>query len=79
MNSLFKLCWKMASRIQEYSIVHPEHDADILFNEAKDILEKYDVTLRKKAIKALDDAILRGDNIATSEARHILRQALETL
>ena len=70
----------MASRIQEYSIVHPEHDdADILFNEAKDILENYDVTLRGKAIKALDDAILRGDNIATSEARHILRQALETL
>jgi hypothetical protein len=79
MNSLFKLCWKMASKLQEYSFVHPEHDTDILFNEAKDILENYDVTLRRKAIKALDDAILRGDNIATSEARHILRIALEIL
>ena len=69
----------MASKLQEYAVVHPEHDTDILFNESKGILEKYDVTLRRKAIKALDDAILRGDNIATSEARHIIRQALETL
>jgi hypothetical protein len=79
MNSLFKLCWKMASELQLLSVTHPEHNTDILFNTAKDTLEKYDVTLRRKAIKALDDAILRGDNIATSEARHIIRIALETL
>jgi hypothetical protein len=69
----------MNSKLQEYSVVHPEHDIDALFNTAKEIMEKYDVTLRQKAIKALDDAILRGDNIATSEARHIIRQALEIL
>lgn len=69
----------MASELHLLSVTHPEHNTGILFNTAKDTLEKYDVTLRRKAIKALDDAILRGDNIATSEARHIIRIALETL
>jgi len=69
----------MANKLQEYTVVHPEHDTDKLVDTAKEIMEKYDVSLKQKAIIALDEAILRGENFATSEARHILRQALETL
>lgn len=69
----------MANKLQEYSVAHPEHDTDKLVDTAKEIMEKYDVSLKQKAINALDEAILRGDNFADSEARNIIREALETL
>lgn len=66
LNTLFNLCSIMTNKFHKYALAHPK-------------MVTYDVNLRQNAIDALDRAILRGENFATSDARIIIRDALENL
>lgn len=79
MNQLFNLCSVLTNKLYDYCIAHPNDDTDELVADAMNFISSYDQELGPNAINALNDAILRGDNFATSEARHIIRKALETL